>query len=142
MDTRNAVMLIGRLVGDPELRYLPNGTPVANFAIAVNRSVRKDDGSYDDSLDGFFDCEFFGGQAVTLAETASKGTEVTLVGSLRQNKFQTKGQPPRTISKVEIRVTQIAPTLPAAKEPAALPVAAQSVAEQAAPPAEQAPLPA
>lgn len=37
MDTRNVVVLSGRLVADPELRYMPNGKPVASFAIAVEQ---------------------------------------------------------------------------------------------------------
>ncbi|CAD7770685.1 Single-stranded DNA-binding protein [Candidatus Methanoperedenaceae archaeon GB37] len=31
----NKVILIGHLGADPELRYTPNGTPVANFRIAT-----------------------------------------------------------------------------------------------------------
>ncbi len=39
----NIVMLIGRLTRDPELRYLPNtGTPVATFALAVDKELSKD----------------------------------------------------------------------------------------------------
>jgi len=34
----NRVILIGRLVADPELRYTPSGVPVANLRIAVDRS--------------------------------------------------------------------------------------------------------
>lgn len=111
MDTKNVVVLVGRLVADPELRYMPNGTPVANFAIAVNRSVRKDDGTFEDSLDGFFDCEVFSGQALALAENYKKGAEVHLTGSIMQKKYKSKGAEPRTISKIEIRVSQIAPAL-------------------------------
>lgn len=111
MDTKNVVVLSGRLVADPELRYMPNGTPVANFAIAVNRSVRKDDGTFEDSLDGFFDCEVFSGQALALVDTCKKGSEVQLTGSIMQKKYKSKGAEPRTISKIEIRVSQIAPAL-------------------------------
>jgi single-strand DNA-binding protein len=32
----NKVMLIGNLGKDPEVRYTPNGTPVANFSIATS----------------------------------------------------------------------------------------------------------
>ena len=117
MDTKNVVALVGRLAADPELKYLDSGTPVANFGIAVNRSTRKPDGSFEDTLDGFFDCELFGGQAAVLAETCSKGSEVQLFGSLRQKKFKTgKGNNTRTISKVEIRVRSIAPVLSVPKD--------------------------
>lgn len=40
----NKVMLIGRLGGDPELRYTPQGTPVANVRLAVNRRTRGQEG--------------------------------------------------------------------------------------------------
>lgn len=30
-------IIIGNLGGDPEMRFLPNGTPVTHFAVAVNR---------------------------------------------------------------------------------------------------------
>jgi len=124
------VVLIGRLAGDPELRYLPNGTPVGNFSIAVNRSVRKPDGSFEDALDGFFDCEVFGGIAVTVAESLRKGSEVQITGSLLQKKFKTNGAQSRTVSKVEIRVKTIGPALAAARESA--PAAEQAAAPQPA----------
>lgn len=111
MSTRNLVLLVGRLVADPELRYLPNGAPVANFALAVNRTVRKQEGGFEDSVDGFFDCELFGGQAVPLAEDYKKGAELQVTGSLRQKKFETKGEQPRKVSRIEIRVESIAPVL-------------------------------
>ncbi len=130
MDTKNVVMLVGRLAADPELKYLDDGTAVANFAVAVNRSTYKPDGSFEDVLDGFFDCEFYGRQAERLAETCIKGTEVQLSGSLRQKKFQTKGEQPRTVSKIGIRVSSIAPSLVIPKE-------APSAEE--APPVQEAP---
>ena len=34
----NRVVLVGRLTKDPELRYTPNGVPVATFTLAVNRT--------------------------------------------------------------------------------------------------------
>jgi single-strand DNA-binding protein len=133
METKNMVVLIGRLVAEPELRYMPNGQPVANFSIAVNRSIRKDDGSFEDSLDGYFDCELFGGTAVTLAEDHGKGALVQLTGSLHQRKYKVgNGAGNRTVSKVEVRAKTVAPVLIAAKAEA--PKEAQPV-EAAAQPA-------
>lgn len=37
----NRVILVGRLVADPEVRYTPNGIPVASFRLAVDRPVRR-----------------------------------------------------------------------------------------------------
>lgn len=43
MASLNKVILIGRLTHDPELRYTPNGQPVANFSLAVDRKFSKAD---------------------------------------------------------------------------------------------------
>lgn len=112
MDVKNVTVLIGRLVKDIELRYLDSGTPVANFSIAVNRSTRKPDGSFEDTLDGFFDCELFGGQALGAADEFSKGSEICVVGSLLQKKFQSNG---RTVSRIEVRVRSISAPVKVAK---------------------------
>jgi single-strand DNA-binding protein len=47
----NRIVLIGRLVKDPELRYTGDGTPVANFRIAVDRRVSKDQERQADFID-------------------------------------------------------------------------------------------
>jgi len=130
METKNVVMLVGRLAADPELKYLDDGTAVANFAVAVNRSTYKPDGSFEDVLDGFFDCELYGRQAESLKETCIKGTGVQLSGSLRQKKFRTKGDQPRTVSKIEVRVSSIAPSFAIPKDAPAI---------QETPPAQEAP---
>ena len=36
----NRVQIIGNLGRDPELRFTQDGTPVANFTVAVNESWR------------------------------------------------------------------------------------------------------
>ena len=112
VDVKNVTVLIGRLVKDMELRYLDSGTPVANFSIAVNRSTRKPDGSFEDTLDGFFDCELLGGQALGATVEFSKGSEICVVGSLLQKKFQSNG---RTVSRIEIRVRSISAPVKVAK---------------------------
>lgn len=128
---KNLVFLVGRLVADPELRYLNSGTPVAKFAVAVNRTTRKGDAGFQDDLDGFFDCEAFGGQALALAETCPKGTEVQLSGALRQKKFKTNGENSRTVSRVEIRVESVAPVLDVRKVIETQPTEAEAAAQPA-----------
>lgn len=128
---KNLVFLVGRLVADPELRYLNSGTPVAKFAVAVNRTSRKGDAGFQDDLDGFFDCEAFGSQALALAETCPKGTEVQLSGALRQKKFKTNGENSRTVSRVEIRVESVAPVLDVRKVIETQPTEAEAAAQPA-----------
>jgi single-strand DNA-binding protein len=38
----NTIIISGRLTRDVDLRYLPNGTPVAKLPIAFDRSYQKD----------------------------------------------------------------------------------------------------
>ncbi|WP_313430865.1 single-stranded DNA-binding protein, partial [Siminovitchia terrae] len=40
----NRTVLVGRLTKDPNLRYTPNGVPVANFTLAVNRPFSNQNG--------------------------------------------------------------------------------------------------
>ena len=40
----NRVVLVGRMVRDPELRRTGNGTPVASFTIAMNRNFAGQNG--------------------------------------------------------------------------------------------------
>lgn len=47
----NRIILIGRLTRDPELRYTPNGTPVAKFTLAVDRRPGKDGKKEADFID-------------------------------------------------------------------------------------------
>ena len=108
MHARNVVALGGRLTAEPVLKTTPAG-PVLEFGLAINRSIRKDDGSYDDTLDGFFDIEVFGSVAEVGAAKLHKGTEVQVCGALHQNRFETKtGQ---KVSKVIVRAKTISTVL-------------------------------
>ena len=44
MANLNRVLLIGNLTRDPELRYTPKGTAVAEIGLAVNRIYSGEDG--------------------------------------------------------------------------------------------------
>jgi len=77
----NKVMLIGRLGKDPEIRYMQNGTAVANFTMATNRNVKKGD-AWEEETDWHRIVAWD-----KLAETASKymkkGQMVYIEGQLR-----------------------------------------------------------
>jgi single-strand DNA-binding protein len=49
----NKVMLTGRLGKDVELRYTPNGNPVATFSVASNRPIKQQDGNWSDQTEWF-----------------------------------------------------------------------------------------
>ena len=112
METKNVVVLIGRLVTEPELRFTPEGKSVANFSLAVNRSFRGDDGQWHDKFDGFFDCEYFSRTAEKFAEDFKKGDLIQVTGSLHQNKYKVGTKPnEKTVSKILVTVKTISSVL-------------------------------
>ena len=94
MASLNKVFLIGNLTRDPELRYTPNGTAVANFSIAVNRKYKETDET------SFFDIVYFGKPAEIIAEYMKKGRPILVEGRLQQRRWETDDGQKR--SKVEV----------------------------------------
>lgn len=95
----NKVILIGRLSRNPEIRYLPSGTQITSFTIAVNRSYKDKSGNWQEES-YFFDVETYGNVAERLGSSVNKGDQILLEGSLRQDKWETPTGEKR--SKVKI----------------------------------------
>ena len=93
----NKVILIGNLTKDPELRYTPQGTPVASFRIAVNSKFKQAEGFRDETL--FIDVVTFGKQAETCSQYLNKGSAVLVEGRLQERRWESEGQ---QRSKVEV----------------------------------------
>jgi single-strand DNA-binding protein len=100
----NRVILIGRLTKEPEIRLLPSGTKVATFSIAVNRKFRDRNNEWKEET-SFFDLEAFGKLAERVAQLG-KGYQVSIEGSLRQEKWASQSGEKR--SKVKIVANKIA----------------------------------
>ncbi|HFL2408315.1 TPA: single-stranded DNA-binding protein [Clostridioides difficile] len=96
----NNVVLVGRLARDPELRYIPEyGTPVATFALAVDRGYTKKDGTRE--VD-FIPIEVMGGSAEFCANYLAKGRLVSLQGRIRIEKYEENGER-KTFTKVRTK---------------------------------------
>jgi single-strand DNA-binding protein len=67
-------MLIGNVGQDPELRYTPDGNPVANFSIAVNRRRRVGE-EYKDETE-WFNIVCFSRTAENVNQYLTKGQKV------------------------------------------------------------------
>ena len=80
----NRVVLVGRLVKDPELRKTNSDISVATFTIAVDNAVKEQDGTRG-SL--FLDCRVYRDQADNVAKFTRKGSKVAVDGSLNQRNF-------------------------------------------------------
>ena len=83
----NHIVLIGRLVRDPELRYTSNGTPVANFTLAVERNYTNRDGETE--VD-YIKIVTWRKLAENVAHHLGKGRLVAVEGSLQIRKSKGK----------------------------------------------------
>lgn len=86
MANLNKVMLIGNLTRDPELKYLPKGTAVADLGLAINRNWTTDDGQKREECT-FLDVTFFGKQAETLAKYMTKGKPLYVEARLQLDQW-------------------------------------------------------
>jgi single-strand DNA-binding protein len=100
--------IIGNLTEDPELRFAPNGVPVANFTVAVTPRV-KDGDSWRDGETSFFRCTAWRSLAENLAESLTKGTRVLVHGRLQQRSWETDAGEKRSV--VEVQVDEAGPSL-------------------------------
>jgi len=85
----NEVRLIGRLTKDPELNFIPNGTAVVQFGIAVNRRYKGQDGLQKDEVT-FIDCVAWGITAQNLAKYMKKGRLIFVGGRIIQESWDDK----------------------------------------------------
>ncbi|MDG6161791.1 single-stranded DNA-binding protein [Lactococcus formosensis] len=83
----NNVVLVGRVVRDPELRYTPQNTAVATFTLAVNRRFKNARGEREADL---INCVIWRQPAENLANWAKKGTLVGITGSIQVRNYENK----------------------------------------------------
>ncbi|OCF96021.1 single-stranded DNA-binding protein [Gilliamella sp. wkB308] len=84
----NKVILVGNLGQDPEVRYMPNGSAVANFSVATSESWKdKQTGENRDRTE-WHRVVVFGKLAEIAGEYIKKGTQVYLEGQLQTRKWQ------------------------------------------------------
>ena len=79
MATLNKVFLIGNLTRDPELKYTANGTGIAKFGLAVNRTYNSPDGEKKEDT-CFVDITAWDKLAEVCAEHLNKGRLVLIEG--------------------------------------------------------------
>lgn len=101
---------VGRLAGDPELRFTPSGDAVCEFTLAANRRVKnRQTGQWEDGEATFIRCVAWRYMAENIADTFVKGQEMIFEGDLRQENYETKQGEKRSILKAT--VTSAGPNL-------------------------------
>ncbi len=93
----NRVVLVGRLVRDPELRTTSSGKSVCDFSIAVSKRIKPQDGSPDAD---FFRVTAWERQADYVSSYLTKGRLIALEGRLTSRKYQTNDGQNREVVEV------------------------------------------
>lgn len=84
----NRATIIGNLTRDPELRYTPNGSAVASFGVATNRSyIDQSSGEKKESVE-FHDVVTWGKLAEICGQILSKGRKVYIEGRLQTRSWE------------------------------------------------------
>ena len=95
----NRAIIVGHLGSDPDSRYTPSGTAVANFNVATNESRRNSDGEYEDHTE-WHRCVLFGKSAETASQYLKKGQMVYVEGRLKTRSWEDKDGVKRTTTEV------------------------------------------
>ena len=148
MASYNRVILLGNLTRDPELKFLPNGSSVANFGLAVSeRYTDRQSGEQKETV-CFVDVAAWGRQAEVVNEYLSKGSPVFLEGSLKFDSWEADdGTKRNKLSVTAFRIQLIGGRRDgdqtdggyANAQPAAAPTQSESFPEPPAPEANEAP---
>lgn len=86
----NKVILIGNLGKDPEVRYMPSGSAVANVALATSEQWKDKQSGEQQERTEWHNVVFFNRLAEIVGEYLKKGSQVYVEGSLRTRKWQDK----------------------------------------------------
>ncbi|MEI7921970.1 MAG: single-stranded DNA-binding protein [Planctomycetota bacterium] len=101
----NKVFLIGRLTHDPELRYTPNGTPVADLKLATSRKYATREGeTREETL--YIVVTVWNRQAENCCQYLRKGRAVHVEGYLKEETWETREGEKRSKIKVEAERVQ------------------------------------
>lgn len=84
----NKTILMGNLTRDPELRYTPKGTAVAEISLAINRTFLDGDEKREETT--FVEVTLWGRQAELAQQYLTKGRGVYVEGRLQMDTWEDK----------------------------------------------------
>jgi len=113
MANDTTITVIGNLTDDPELRFTPSGSAVANFTIASTpRTFDRTTNEWKDSETLFLRSSIWREAAENTAESLQKGMRVIAQGRLKSRSYDKAGEK-KTV--IEFEVDEIGPSLQYAK---------------------------
>ena len=87
MYSLNKALIIGNLTRDPEIKTIPNGQTVCNFAVATNRRYKDKDGNTVDTPE-YHEVVIWGKPAEWASQSLSKGKKVYIEGRLQTRSWE------------------------------------------------------
>src|SRR5690348_4381765 len=110
MSGETIITVVGNLVADPELRFIPSGAGVANFTIASTpRTFDKQTNEWKDGDTLFLNCSAWRSLGENVAESLQKGMRVVAQGQLSMRQYETRDGEKRT--STELNVLEVGPSL-------------------------------
>ncbi len=104
MASFNKVILIGNLTKDPELRYTPQGTAVANLRMAVNRKFRNKNQETKEEV-CFITAVVWDKQAEACNQFLHKGSPIFVEGRLQSRSWEDNSGQKRSV--IEVRAERV-----------------------------------
>lgn len=96
----NRVVLMGRLTGDPQLRYTNSNKPVCSFSIAVNKRINGENSA------DFINCVAWNTTAEFITKYFKKGQSIALTGRLQNRSYEDDKGQKRNVIEVVIEETE------------------------------------
>ena len=87
MASVSKIIIIGNVGRDPELRMTPNGRPVCEFSVAVNRVTGRSDGGDRQEQTDWYRVSCWGQQAETAQQIIQKGRLVFVDGRFQARTY-------------------------------------------------------
>ncbi|GGK81819.1 single-stranded DNA-binding protein [Sphaerisporangium melleum] len=110
MSNDTVITVVGNLVADPDLRFVPSGRAVATVRLASTpRFLDRSSGEWKDADTLFITCNVWGQQGENVAESLQRGHKVIVRGRLKQRSYETPEGERRTV--VELDAEDIGPSL-------------------------------
>ena len=103
----NKVILVGNLGKDPEVKYLPSGSALANITVATSESWKDKTTGEQKEQTEWHRVSAFGRLAEIMGEYLKKGSQVYIEGSLQTRKWQDKDGNDRYTTEIKARDMQM-----------------------------------
>ena len=97
------VIIVGNVGRDPELKYMPNGRPVANFTVATNERWTDKQTNERKEKTTWWRVAVWGQQAEVVSQYVSKGRQVMVIGTVEARAYLDQSSQPQASLELTAR---------------------------------------